>query len=182
MDQGMIVRDATASDASAMADIYGHNAIHGTGTFEEAPPTAPEMAARLDAVRERGMPWVVVEEDGRVLGYAYAGPYRTRSAYRYTAEDSVYVANDAQGRGVGKAALKAVIAACEAMGLRQLVAVIGDADNAGSVALHRSLGFEPCGALSNVGYKHGRWLDVVLMQKALNGGAGSAPDKGGIAL
>jgi L-amino acid N-acyltransferase YncA len=178
----MIVRPATPADAEAMADIYGHNAIHETGTFEEAPPTPQEMAARLQAVQARGLPWVVVEDEGRLLGFAYAGPYRLRSAYRYTAEDSVYVAPDAQGRGVGRAALQRVIEACEAMGLRQLVAVIGDSANAGSVSLHRSLGFLPAGTLPDVGYKHGRWLDVVLMSRPLNGGSASAPGPGGLDL
>ncbi len=178
----MIVRDATPADAPALAAIYGYDALHGTGTFEEAAPSAEDMAARLRAVRDKGLPWVVVEEDGRVLGYAYAGPYRTRSAYRYTAEDSVYVAPEARGRGVGRLALEAVIAACEALGLRQMVAVIGDSRNAGSVALHRALGFEPCGALPAVGWKHGRWLDVVMMQKDLNGGATADPSGAGLNL
>jgi phosphinothricin acetyltransferase len=178
----VIVRPATAADADALAEIYGHEVLHGAGTFEETPPTAPEMADRLAAVLARGLPWMVVTEDGRVLGYAYAAPYRLRSAYRYTAEDSVYVAPDARGCGVGRAALQAVIDACEALGLRQLVAVIGDSANAGSISLHRSLGFEPGGALPAVGYKHGRWLDVVLMQKSLNGGAGRAPEGSGLGL
>ncbi|MDB5460413.1 MAG: hypothetical protein JWO72_2154 [Caulobacteraceae bacterium] len=178
----MIVRPATSADAEAMAEIYGHNALHGAGTFEEAPPTPQEMAARLQTVQARGLPWVVVEDEGRVLGFAYAGPYRLRSAYRYTAEDSVYVAPGAQGRGVGRAALQRVIEACEAMGLRRLVAVIGDSANAGSVNLHRSLGFLPVGTLPDVGYKHGRWLDVVLMSRPLNGGSASAPGEGGLDL
>jgi phosphinothricin acetyltransferase len=179
----VIVRAATTADAAAMAEIYGHEVLHGSGTFEETPPTAQDMAARLTAMQARGLPWIAVtEENGRVLGYAYAAPYRLRSAYRYTVEDSVYVALDARGQGVGRAALEAVIAACEALGLRQLVAVIGDSANAGSISLHRSLGFEPCGALTNLGYKHGRWLDVVLMQKALNGGAARAAEGSGLGL
>ena len=128
------------------------------------------------------MPWVVVEADGKVVAYAYAGPFRTRPAYRYTAEDSVYVAPDAQGKGYGRAALEAVIAACETMGLRQLVAVIGDSQNTGSVRLHQALGFEPIGALPSVGFKHGRWLDVVMMQKPLNGGDARDPDGPGMPL
>ncbi len=182
MGPAVIVRDATAADAEAMAAIYGHDAVHGTGTFEEAPPSVTDMAARLAAVQERGMPWVVADDNGRVLAFAYAAPYRTRAAYRYTAEDSVYVAPDAMRRGAGRAVLAEVIARCEALGLRQLVAVIGDSANAGSVGLHAALGFEPAGELPDVGYKHGRWLDVVLMQKALNGGAASAPTGGGIDL
>ena len=179
----MIVRDATPDDAQAIAAIYGHDAVHGTGTFEEAAPTAAEMVSRLTAVQARGMPWVVAEDDnGRVLGFAYAAPYRPRAAYRYTAEDSVYVAPDAQGRGVGRAVLQRIVDECEALGLRQLVAVIGDSANEGSAALHRALGFQPVGALPDAGFKHGRWLDVVLMQKPLNGGAQTPPEGGGIPL
>ncbi len=171
----MIVRAATAADAPALAALYGHHVLHGAGTFEETPPSAADMALRLKTVQDRGFPWRVVEDEGRIVAYAYAAPYRERSAYRYTAEDSVYVAPDALGRGYGRAALKAVIAACEAMGLRQLVAVIGDTHNTGSIALHRALGFDMCGTLPSVGFKAGRWLDVVLMQLPLNGGDASAP-------
>jgi phosphinothricin acetyltransferase len=178
----MIIRPATAADAEAMAAIYAHHVLHGEATFEETPPTADEMAARLQAVQARGLPWLVAEEGGRILAYAYAGPYHHRSAYRYAAENSVYVAPDALRRGIGRALLQQVIAACEALGLRQLVAVIGDSANAGSVGLHRSLGFEPIGTLLAVGYKHGRWVDVVIMQKPLNGGSGSDPDGGGLPL
>jgi phosphinothricin acetyltransferase len=178
----VIVRPATAADAPALAAIYGHNAVHGTGTFEEAAPEPEEMAARLKAVRDRGLPWVVVEAEGRIVAFAYAGPFRIRPAYRYTAEDSVYVDPKAQGKGYGRAALEAVIAACEAMGLRQLVAVIGDSENAGSLRLHQTLGFEPCGTLPSVGFKHGRWLDVVMMCKPLNGGDARDPDGPGMPL
>jgi phosphinothricin acetyltransferase len=117
-----------------------------------------------------------------VLGFAYAAPFRLRAAYRYTVEDSVYVAPDAQGRGVGRAALGAVLAACEGLGMRQVVAVIGDSGNAGSLALHRALGFERKGVGAGLGYKHGRWVDIVWMQKALNGGADRAPDAPGLRL
>jgi L-amino acid N-acyltransferase YncA len=178
----VIVRPATAADAAALAAIYGHDALHGTGTFEEQPPSPEEMAARLRAVQERGLPWVAAEVDGQVLAYAYAAPYRLRSAYRYTAEDSVYVAPQAQGRGLGRATLQAVIEECQALGLRRLVAVIGDSGNAGSLALHRALGFQPAGVLPAVGFKHGRWLDVVLMHRALNAGETDAPTHGGLLL
>ena len=171
----MIVRRATLDDAQAIAAVYGHHVIHGTGTFEETPPSPSEIAARMKAVLDKGFPWVVVEDEGRIVAYAYAGPYRERAAYRFTAEDSVYVAADAQGRGYGKAALAAVIEACRAMGLRRLIAVIGDTQNAASIGLHRALGFEPCGVLPAVGYKAGRWLDVPLMQLPLNGGDESQP-------
>ena len=171
----MILRPAAIADAPAIAALYAHHVLHGAGTFEETPPSADEIARRIKAVLDKGFPWLVAEDGGRMVAYAYAAPYRERSAYRYTAEDSVYVAHDAQGRGHGRATLSAVISACEAMGLRQLVAMIGDSGNAGSIALHRALGFKPCGALPSVGFKAGRWLDVVLMQLPLNGGGGSPP-------
>lgn len=178
----MIIRSATEADAEAMAALYAHHVRRGVATFEETPPTAGEMASRLQAVQALGLPWLVAEEDGRILAFAYAGPYRLRSAYRYTAETSIYVAPDAQRRGVGRALLEEVIAVCEALGLRQMVGVIGDSANAGSIALHRSLGFAPIGTLPALGYKHGRWIDVVIMQKPLNGGSDSDPQGSGLAL
>ena len=165
-----------------MAAIYGHDVLHGFGTFEEVPPSPQEMADRRLAIVERGLPHVVAEADGQVLGFAYAGLFRPRAAYRFTVEDSVYVAPDAHGRGVGKAMLSQVLAACEALGLRQVMAVIGDSGNAGSIGLHRSLGFEPAGVSRSVGFKHGRWVDTVWMQKPLNGGDGGLPEAGGLAL
>jgi phosphinothricin acetyltransferase len=178
----MIVRAATDADAEALAAIYGHHVLHGFGTFEETPPTPEEMARRRIALAEHGLPYLVAEEAGRVLGFAYAGPFRARAAYRYTVEDSVYVAPDAVGRGVGRAVLSAVLAACEALGVRQVVAVIGDSENAGSVGLHRALGFEPAGVGRSFGFKHGRWVDIVWMQKALNGGDARPPDAPGLRL
>jgi phosphinothricin acetyltransferase len=182
----MIIRPAETSDAAALAAIYGHHVLTGFGTFEETPPSAAEMAARLAGVTRYGLPYLVAQEPGgdggRVLGFAYAAPFRPRQAYRYTAEDSVYIAPDATGRGVGRAVLSAVIAACEAAGLRQLVAVIGDSGNAASIGLHRALGFEPLGVGKSFGFKHGRWVDVVWMQKPLNGGDTRPPDAPGIPL
>jgi phosphinothricin acetyltransferase len=178
----MIIRAAQAADAEALAAIYGHHVLHGFGTFEETPPSADEMAERLAGVTRYGLPYLAAEEDGRVLGYAYAAPFRARQAYRYTAEDSVYIAPEAVGRGVGRAVLSAVIAACEAAGLRQLVAVIGDSGNAASIGLHRALGFEHLGVGKSFGFKHGRWVDVVWMQKPLNGGDIRPPDTAGIPL
>ena len=178
----MIVRPATAADAPALAAIYGWHVVNGVGTFEDAPPSEADMAARLAAVQARGLPWFVAELEGRVKGFAYAAPFRLRAAYRYTAEDSVYVAPDAQGQGLGRATLSAVIEACEAMGLRQLLAVIGDSANAGSLGVHRSLGFQPAGTLPGVGYKHGRWLDVVLMARTLGVGGQAGPDAEGLTL
>ena len=178
----MLIRPATIDDAPALAAIYGHACEHGFGTFEEAAPSADEMAARLKAVRERGLPYLVAEADRQVAALAYAAPFRLRAAYRYTVEDSVYVAPGMTGRGLGKAALAAVIAACEALGLRQIMAVIGDGDNAASIGLHRSLGYDLKGVMPAVGFKHGRWVDIVLMQRALNSGAGTQPGAAGLNL
>jgi len=183
----MIVRPATAADAEALAAIYGDAVLHGFGTFEELAPSAADMDGRRRAVQDQGLPYLVAEDDGpdgpRVLGFAYAAPFRPRAAYRYTLEDSVYVAPDAKGKGVGRAVLSAVIAECEKLGVRQLMAVIGDTGNAGSVGLHRSLGFEQTGVGRSVGFKHGRWVDIVHMQKPLNGGDASLPPPdGGITL
>lgn len=177
----MILRDAIQADAPVLAAVYGHHVLHGLGTFEEIPPSAEEMASRLAGVRARSLPYLVAETD-RVIGFAYANPFRLRAAYRYTAEDSVYVAPEAVGRGIGKALLQGVIDRSTALGLRQLIAVIGDSGNAGSIGLHRSLGFEPGGILRAVGFKHGRWVDIVMMQKALNSGGVSAPSTGGLTL
>ena len=172
----MIVRDATPDDAPALAEIYGHHVLHGFGTFEEVPPSVAEMAERRAAVAEKGLPYLVAERDGRVLGFAYAAPFRPRAAYRHTVEDSVYIAPDAIGQGVGKALLTEVLARCEALGLRQVVAVVGDSGNAASLALHRSLGFEQKGVGQSFGFKHGRWVDIVWLQKPLNGGDQTLPE------
>ena len=171
----MIVRAATLNDAAAIQAIYAHHVLHGTGSFEFEPPTVEEMTERMIAVAQRGLPWRVVEADGRIVGYAYAGPFRLRAAYRFTAEDSVYVAHDFQQRGAGRAVLASVIDACEGLGIRQLIGGIGGADNAASVALHQGLGFEFVGRMPGVGFKFGLWCDVVWMQKALNGGSATVP-------
>ena len=176
----MIVRAATEADAPALAAIYGHAVLHGLGTFEETPPSPDEMVARLRNITGRGLPYVVAEDAGRVLGFAYAGPFRPRPGYRFTAEDSVYVAPDATGRGVGGAVLAVVLTSCEALGLRQVVAVIGDSGNAASIGLHRSLGFRDAGIGKGLGFKHGRWVDIVWMQKPLNGGDALPPTGPGI--
>jgi phosphinothricin acetyltransferase len=175
MAQAMRVRPATEADAEALAAIYADAVLHGFGTFEEVPPTPAEMEGRRRAVQDQGLPYVVAEDGGEVLGFAYAAPFRPRAAYRYTLEDSVYVAPEAKGRGVGRAVLAEVIAACEALGMRQLIAVIGDSQNAGSIGLHRAMGFEQTGLNKSVGFKHGRWVDIVHMQKALNGGDARLP-------
>ncbi len=178
----MIIRAATRDDADALAAIYGHHVLHGFGTFEEEPPSPAEMETRRAAIAARGLPYLVAEADGKVLGFAYAGPFRPRAAYRYTVEDSVYIAPEAIGKGVGKAVLSAVIEACAALGIRQVVAVIGDSGNAGSIGLHRALGFTDAGIGKSFGFKHGRWVDIVWMQKSLNGGDETAPDAPGLKL
>ncbi|ACG79132.1 phosphinothricin N-acetyltransferase [Phenylobacterium zucineum HLK1] len=178
----MLIRPAQAGDADALAAIYGHHVLTGFGTFEEVPPTPAEMERRRAAVADRGLPYVVAELGRKVLGFAYAAPFRPRAAYRYTVEDSVYVAPDAIGRGVGRALLVRVLDECAALGVRQVVAVIGDSGNAASIGLHTALGFEPSGVGRSLGFKHGRWVDIVWMQKALNGGDATAPEGPGVAL
>jgi phosphinothricin acetyltransferase len=178
----LIVRASTDADVAAITAIYAHHALHGLGTFEETPPSEADMAARRSAVLAHGLPYLVAEAAGEVVGFAYAAPFRLRSAYRYTAEDSVYIREDHMGRGVGKALLGEVVAACAALGLRQLVAVIGDSGNAGSIGLHRSLGFAETGVGRALGFKHGRWVDIVTMQLPLNGGAARPPDGPGLKL
>ena len=175
----MRLRPAQPEDIPAVQAIYAHHVLHGLGTFEEIPPTQAEMASRCAAVVERGLPWLVAEE-GEVLGYAYAGPFRTRAAYRFTVEDSVYVADVARGKGIGRALLAAVISECEAMGLRQLIGVIGDSGNAASIALHRACGFDLTAIIPDVGWKFERWVDVVWMQRALGAGDSAPPDGPGV--
>jgi phosphinothricin acetyltransferase len=176
------VRPSTETDLPAIAAIYGWNVLNGLGTFEEVPPDLAEMTRRRAGFLDKGMPYLVAEQDGVVLGYAYAGPFRLRAAYRYTVEDSVYVGPDAVGKGVGKALLSALIEACEALGLRQMCAVIGDSGNAASIGLHRALGFVDAGVGKSFGFKHGRWVDIVWMQKSLNGGDQTTPDTPGVRL
>jgi L-amino acid N-acyltransferase YncA len=176
------VRPATIADCAAPAAIYGHHVLHGAGTFEETPPSAEEMAMRLDDVVRRGLPYLVAEIDGSVAGFAYASPFRTRAAYRHTVEDSVYIAPDHQRQGVGKALLAPVIEACETMGLRQMMAMIGDSANAASIGLHRACGFADAGVMRAVGFKAGRWVDVVVMQRALGAGDANLPEAAGLDL
>lgn len=177
----MIIRPVTEADVEAVTAIYGHHVLHGLGTFEETPPPPEEMARRMAAVTSHDLPYLVAD-DGGIVGFAYAGPFRPRAAYRFTVEDSVYVAPGAAGKGVGRALMAHLIARCEAKGLRQMIAVIGDSGNVGSIGLHRALGFEVRGVAAGAGYKHGRWVDIVWMQRALNGGASTAPDANGLSL
>ncbi len=178
----MSVRPTAPGDADALAEIYAHAVLHGLGTFEETPPSAAEMEARRGRVADYGLPHLVAERDGAVAGFAYAAPFRSRPAYRFTAETTVYVRDGLQGRGVGREVLAAVVASCEALGMRQLTALVGDSGNAASLAVHAAVGFHRVGVLEAVGFKHGRWLDVVWMQRELNGGAGLAPSCSGLLL
>lgn len=178
----MILRAATEADVEAVAAIYGHHVLHGFGTFETVPPGAAWWEARLRDIHAHDLPFLVAEQDGGVLGFASASPFRPRPGYRFTVEDSVYVAPDAIGQGVGRAVLSAVLQACETRGIRQVVAVIGDSENAASIGLHRALGFQDAGVGKSLGFKHGRWVDTVWMQKALNGGDARAPDTAGLSL
>lgn len=172
----MQIRDARDADVPAIAAIYAHHVLHGTGTFEEDPPSPEEMAQRLAAVRARGFAWLVAEaEDGTVLGYAYFNQFRERSAYRHTAEDAIYVRDDVRGQGVGKALVGALLERATAAGFRQMLAVIGDSDNTGSIGLHISLGFRQAGVMKSVGAKFGRWVDVVIMQASLGEGDRTLP-------
>ncbi len=171
----LLVRPSTPADLDAIRAIYADAVAHGTGTFELEAPDAAEMERRRDEVLAKGLPWLVAEAQGRVLGYAYANHFRPRPAYRFSVEDSIYLNPDAQGRGVGRALLAELLARCQAAGARQMLAVIGDSANHGSIGVHRALGFEPSGLLKAVGWKFGRWLDVVLMQRTLGAGALTPP-------
>ncbi|SFG24052.1 phosphinothricin acetyltransferase [Palleronia marisminoris] len=166
----MIVRDARLADMPAVQAIYAVEVLHGLASFEEVPPDAPTLEARRQAVVAQGLPWLVAERDGRVVGYAYAGPYRPRPAYRHTVECSVYVDAAARGGGVARALLAGLIARCEAGGWRQMIAVIGDRENVASIGLHVAMGFRHVGTLEAVGFKFGRWVDSVLMQRPLGPG------------
>lgn len=171
----LLVRTGVESDLPAITAIYAWNVLHGTGTFELDPPDLAEMTRRHADVLAKGLPWLVAERDGQVLGYAYANPFRPRPAFRFALEDSIYLHPDARGQGLGRLLLAELIARCTALGARQMLAVIGDSANHASIALHRSCGFEPTGVLKSSGWKFGRWLDVVLMQRSLGHGDASAP-------
>jgi phosphinothricin acetyltransferase len=163
----LLIRPSLEGDIAAIQQIYEHAVLHGTGTFETEAPDRAEMTRRRTEVLSRSLPYLVAERDGQVLGYAYANYFRPRLAYRFFVEDSIYLAPAAQGQGVGRALLAELIARCEAAGARQMVAVIGDSQNKGSIGLHEALGFAHTGLLKASGWKFGRWLDVVLMQRQL---------------
>jgi phosphinothricin acetyltransferase len=169
------IRPADAADLAAITAIYQQAVLTGTATFELIPPDLAEMTRRFEALTAGGFPYLVAICDGRVAGYAYAGPYRPRPAYRFTVENSVYLDPAIHRRGVGTLLLRELVAQCEARGYRQIIAVIGDSANAGSIGLHTRLGFQMIGTLPNVGFKFGRWLDSVLMQRALGEGGTTPP-------
>jgi phosphinothricin acetyltransferase len=171
----VLVRDAGPQDFDSIVRIYGHHVLYGLASFEEVPPDRTEIEARFQAIRARGLPYLAAELDGEVLGYAYAGPFRSRPGYRFSVENSVYVAAEAGGRGIGGALLEVLIARCTALGYRQMIAVIGDSGNRASIRLHESKGFVRVGTISDVGFKLGRWVDSVTMQLPLGEGASSLP-------
>ncbi|MFZ2650638.1 MAG: N-acetyltransferase family protein [Burkholderiaceae bacterium] len=170
-----LIRPSTQGDVAALTAIYRFHVLQGSGTFEIVAPDEAEIARRRAEVTSKGLPWLVAERGGVVKGYAYATHFRVRPAYRFCVEDSVYVAADAAGQGLGRYLLAELLARCEAIGARQMLAVIGDSGNVASIALHRSLGFESAGKIHAAGWKFDRWLDVVLMQRALGMGATTRP-------
>jgi phosphinothricin acetyltransferase len=174
----LLIRPSTPADLAAITAIYAWNVLNGTGTFELDAPDETEMARRRDDVLSKGLPWLVVQRDGVVLGYAYANHFRPRKAYRFCLEDSVYLAPEAKGQGLGKLLLAELLGRCEAAGARQMLAVIGDSANLGSIGVHRTLGFEHIGVMKAAGWKFDQWRDVVIMQKALGLGQTTAPKDG----
>lgn len=174
-DSALHVRDATPDDIPAIAAIYGQAVAHGVASFEIEPPSEEEMLRRMRLLLDGNYPYVVAERQGEVVGYAYAGPHHSRPGYRWTVDSSIYVSPAAQRGGVGSVLLGRIVADAEARGFRQMIAVIGDSANAGSIAVHRRHGFRDVGTFRSVGRKHGRWLDSVHMQRALGEGDGTPP-------
>lgn len=172
------LRPSESRDVPAICAIYAYHVLHGLASFELEPPSEAEMARRRQTIVDAGYPYFVAERDGEVVGYTYAGPYRPRPGYRYTAENSVYVRQDSIGQGVGRLLLAELIPACEKYGLRQLVAVIGDSAHHASIELHRRAGFEIIGKIRSAGFKFGRWVDTALMQRALGPGDTTLPEPG----
>jgi L-amino acid N-acyltransferase YncA len=171
----LTIRPSTEADVATIAAIYSHHVLHGTGTFETTPPTESDMAARRDDVLGKGLPYLVAEEGGQLLGFAYCQWFKPRPAYRFSAEDSIYMHPDSRGKGYGKQLLAELAQQAEKLGVRKLIAVIGDSGNAGSIAVHRAIGFTPAGVIKSCGWKFDRWLDIVLMEKALGAGDTKPP-------
>ena len=170
------IRASRDADVAAISTIYAHHVLHGTGTFETAPPSPADMAARRADVLAKDLPYLVAERDGQVLGFAYCNWFKPRPAYRFSAEDSIYVADTARGQGVGIQLLAALEQAAEAVGVRKLIAVIGDSANAGSVGVHRKQGFSHVGTIKDCGWKFGEWRDIVLMEKVIGAGSTTRPE------
>lgn len=168
----LTLRPATDADMTSVQRIYGEHVAHGLASFEETPPGIEEMRNRFRSLTSQSFPYIVAERDGRLCGYSYAGPYRSRSAYRFTIENSVYVDRQCAGQGIGRTLLSELIVQCEKGPWRQMIAIIGDSGNRASIALHESLGFRLVGTLSEVGFKHDQWVDTVLMQRALGSSVG----------
>jgi phosphinothricin acetyltransferase len=172
----LAIRPSREEDIAAITAIYAHHVLHGTGTFETEPPSPADMTSRRADVLAKNLPYLVAEEDGKVLGFAYCNWFKPRPAYRFSAEDSIYVAESARGKGLGAKLLAALSQAAEAAGVRKLIAVIGDSANAGSIGVHRSQGFTHVGVLKDCGWKFGEWRDVVLMEKVLGEGSTTRPE------
>ena len=182
MGKGVIIRDATEADIASVQAIYAHAVLTGSGTFEYDPPPVDEMRTRWRSVVGYGLPYLIAEVEGAVAGYGACSPFRPRTGYRFTVEDSIYVDARFHRRGVASALLTELIARCEAAGLRQMVAVIGDSANVGSVALHRRAGFAAAGSFRSVGFKHETWMNILFMQRALGAGGASPPDAPGLRI
>ncbi|MGS5088217.1 N-acetyltransferase family protein [Hydrogenophaga sp. A37] len=176
-----LIRPSREDDLDAITHIYGHHVLHGTGTFETTPPSVADMAVRRADVLGKGLPWLVIEEGGQVLGFAYGNWFKPRPAYRFSVEDSIYLAPDTAGKGLGRALLAELMAQLERSGVRKVMAVIGDSANAGSIGVHRALGFEQVGVVPSCGWKFGRWLDIVIMQRSLGAGDSTPPEDSGSA-
>ncbi|MEX1167673.1 MAG: N-acetyltransferase family protein [Hydrogenophaga sp.] len=170
-----IIRPSSEHDIAAITRIYGHHVLHNTGTFETTPPSENDMTTRRNDVLAKGLPWLVIEEGDQVLGFAYANWFKPRPAYRFSCEDSIYMAPESAGKGLGRALMDELLASLERAGVRQVMAVIGDSANAGSVGIHTAMGFKPAGVIHNCGWKFDRWLDIVLMEKTLGLGATTPP-------
>lgn len=170
-----LIRPSREEDLPAIAAIYAHHVLHGTGTFETEPPSVSDMTARRADVLSKGLPYLVAEQDGKIAGFAYGNWFKPRPAYRYSVEDSIYMAPDLQRKGLGRALLTELLARCEAAGVRKVMAIIGDSANAGSVGIHRALGFTQVGIIESCGWKFGAWRDIVIMQKTLGWGDTQPP-------
>ena len=171
-----LIRPSTEQDIAAVTRIYAHHVLHGTGTFETTPPSETEMATRRGDVLSKGLPWLVLEDNGQVIGFAYGNWFKPRPAYRFSVEDSIYLAPEAAGKGLGRALLAELLARLQAGGVRKVMAVIGDSANAGSIGVHAALGFDRVGVVKSCGWKFDRWLDIVLMEKTLGEGDSTRPE------